>query len=88
VEESKTEATSSITGKKYYVIIGAYKRRSNFDNALSYLKDKHPCEEIYEDTSLEKKRVGFYAGDNYHQALEKLTEARKDQQDYWLLVKR
>jgi cell division septation protein DedD len=88
IEESKTENITTPTGKKYYVIIGAYKRRANFQNALAYLKDRHPNDEIYEDTSLEKKRVGFYAGDNYQQALDKLNEARKDQQDYWLLVKR
>jgi len=76
------------SGKKYYIIIGSFKRRDNFYNAAAYLKDKHPGDEIYEDSSLESKRVGFYAGDNYEVALEKLKEARKDQQDYWLLVKR
>lgn len=88
VEEPKTETGPSTVGKKYYVIIGAYKRRANFQNAVSYLKDRHPNEEIYEDTSLEKKRIGFYAGSTYEEALEKLKEARKDQQDYWLLVKK
>lgn len=87
VEEPKSEASAS-GGKKYYVIIGAYKRRANFYNAAAYLKDKHPNEEIYEDTSLEKSRIGFYAGSTYQEAMAKLTEARKDQQDYWLLVKR
>jgi cell division septation protein DedD len=86
VEETQTSSSSA--GKKYYIIIGAFKRRANFDNAAAYLKDKHPTEELYEDTSLEKRRIGFYAGDNYQQACEKLKEARKDQQDYWLLVKR
>jgi cell division septation protein DedD len=86
VEE--TQAGSPSASKKYYIIIGAFKRRTNFDNAATYLKDKHPTEELYEDTSLEKRRIGFYAGDNYQQACEKLKEARKDQQDYWLLVKR
>lgn len=88
VEEAKSETSSSISGKKYYVIIGAYKRRANFYNAASYLKSKHPGEEIYEDTSLEKSRIGFYAGSTYQEAMAKLTEARKDQQDYWLLVKK
>ncbi len=87
VEEPATEVRST-AGKKYYVIIGAFKRRDNFKNAETYLKDKHPGETIYEDTSLEKKRIGFYAGDNYSEACEKLKEARKDQQDYWLLVKK
>jgi len=85
VEAPKTEARTP-TGRKYYVIIGAFKRHTNFQNALAYLKEKHPGEEIYEDTSLENKRIGFYAGDTYHEAYEKLKEARKDQQDYWLLV--
>lgn len=85
VEEKQTSSSSA--GIKYYIIIGAFKKRANFDNAAAYLKDKHPTEELYEDTSLEKRRIGFYAGDNYQQACEKLKEARKDQQDYWLLVK-
>jgi cell division septation protein DedD len=80
--------TKPRAGKKYYVIIGSFKRRANFQNAVSYLHDRHPNEEILEDTSLDKKRVGFYAGDTYEEALAKLKEARKDQQDYWLLVKR
>ena len=88
VEEAKTETGTSTGGKKYYVIIGAFKRRANFQNAESYLKSKHPDQDIYEDTSLEKKRIGFYAGSTYQEALDKLQEARKDQQDYWLLVKR
>jgi len=86
-EESKADIAAP-GGKKYYIIIGSFKRRANFQNAVSYLKDKHPGEEIFEDTSMEHKRVGFYAGASYRDALEKLKEARKDQQDYWLLVKK
>jgi hypothetical protein len=88
VIEASAPDVRPTTGKKYYIIIGSFKRRDNFYNAAAYLKDKHPGDEIYEDSSLENKRVGFYAGDNYELALEKLKEARKDQQDYWLLVKR
>ena len=87
VEETHT-STQSSTAPKYYVIIGAFQKRLNFQNAEAYLKSKHAAEDIYEDTSLEKKRIGFYAGDNYQQACQKLSEARKDQQDYWLLMKR
>jgi cell division septation protein DedD len=88
VVATEPSGVASATGKKYYVIIGAYERRANFRNAEAYLRDKHPNEELYEDTSLEKKRIGFYAGDNYEEALTKLQEARKDRQDYWLLVKK
>jgi hypothetical protein len=85
--ESSAGAVNS-TGKKYYIIIGAFRRHDHLTNALAYLKDKHPGEEVYEDTSLENKRIGFYAGDNYQLACAKLNEARKDQQDFWLLVKK
>ena len=88
ITESSSSDVKPETGKRYYIIIGSFKRRDNFYNAAAYLKDKHPGDEIYEDSSLESKRVGFYAGNNYEEALEKLKEARKDQQDYWLLVKR
>ena len=88
VEEPKTDVSPATGHKKYYVIIGAFKRRANLQSAVDYLKERHPNEEIYEDTSLEKKRVGFYAGETYEEALAKLKDARKDQQDYWLLVKR
>jgi cell division septation protein DedD len=88
VIEEHSENINTATGKKYYIIIGSFKKRANFQNAAAYLKDKHPNDELFEDTSLESKRVGFYAGDNYQAALDKLKEARKDQQDYWLIVKR
>ncbi len=76
------------TGKKYYVIIGVYREQANIDNAMAYLHDKHPGEEIYEDSFSHTKRIGFYAGDDYLQACAKLHEAKKDQQDDWLLVKK
>jgi len=78
----------STTGKKYYVIIGVFREQANIDNALAYLHDNHAGEEIYEDSFSNTKRIGFYAGDDYLQACTKLHQAKKDQQDDWLLVKK
>jgi hypothetical protein len=86
--EEPAPAVRSTTGRKYYIIIGAFRKHANLQNALAYLKEKHPGEAIYEDTSIENKRIGFYAGDSYQEASVKLKEARKDQQDSWLLVKK
>ena len=80
--------TKPSTGRKYYVIIGVFREQANVDNAMAYLHDKHPGEEIYEDSFSNTKRIGFYVGDDYLQACAKLHDAKKDQQDDWLLVKK
>lgn len=77
-----------VAGLKYYIIIGAFKKRENFTNAEAYVKARFPDNELYEDTSLEKKRIGIFAADNYQDAVARLNEARKDGQDYWLLARR
>ncbi len=87
-----TDAKSASTtiphgGKKYYVIIGSFKKSSNIEAAKAALQTSHPGSEVMEDTSSDLVRVGFYAGQDYSEAQAKLSEARKQNSGYWLLVK-
>ena len=83
----KAEAIST-GGMKYYIIVGAFRDQTNIDHAIADLKQKHPGEEIYEESSSRIKRVGIYVGDDYQSAIEKLKETRKDQPQSWLLKKK
>ena len=83
----KTEAISP-GGGKYYIIVGAFRDQANFEHAVADLKQKHPNEQIYEESSSRIKRVGISVGDDYQSAMEKLKETRKDQPQSWLLTKK
>jgi hypothetical protein len=76
------------SGRKYYVMVGAYQKPENLINAQARLRARFPDAERYEDTSHDAlMRIGFYAAGNYREALVKLQEARKDDSTYWLLVR-
>jgi cell division septation protein DedD len=84
-EPAKAEIPA--TGRKFYIMIGAYQKPENLQNAELQLQSRFPDAARYEDTSPAMVRIGFYAADNYTQALAKLKEARNDDPTYWLLVK-
>lgn len=88
-QETTNTGVSSPTGRKYYVIIGAFHEARNLRHAEQFLKEKHPSELPFEDSSAspEFTRIGFYAGDSYLDAFKKLKEARQDDTAYWLLVR-
>jgi hypothetical protein len=82
------QGRSSVKGRKYYVMIGAYQKSENLANAQARLQERFPNAERYEDTSHDAlMRIGFYAANNYREAFAKLQEARKDDSTYWLLVR-
>ena len=80
-------AIPSSSGKKYYIMVGAYQKPENLERAQQLLQNRFPDAQRYEDTSPAMVRIGFYAADSYHAAYAKLQEARKDDITYWLLVK-
>ena len=84
--ETTNTGVVSPTGRKYYVIIGAYHEPKNLHRAETYLGEHYPTVAQFEDTTPSWVRIGFYAGDSYREAFQKLQEARKDDQAYWLLV--
>lgn len=85
--ETTSTGVSSATGKKYYVIIGSFHEPRNLHNAEAFLREHHPSDAPFEDTTPDWVRIGFYAGDTYREAFQKLQEARHDDQAYWLLVR-
>jgi hypothetical protein len=86
--ETINTGVSSPTGKRYYVIIGAFHEPENLHRAESFLTEHYPAEQQFEDTNPAMVRIGFYVGDTYRDAFRKLQNARKDDQEYWLLVRR
>jgi nucleoid DNA-binding protein len=85
--ETTNTGVSSTTGRKYYVIIGSFHEPKNLHHAEDYLRERHPSEQPFEDTTPDWVRIGFYAGDTYAEAFKKLQEARRDDQKSWLLVR-
>ena len=87
IDTKTASATAPHSGKKYYVIIGSFKKSKNIEAAKAALQSSHPGSEVMEDTSSDLVRVGFYAGQDYQAAQAKLSDARKQDDSYWLLVK-
>ncbi|MBS1623198.1 MAG: hypothetical protein JST83_04225 [Bacteroidetes bacterium] len=86
--ETTNTGVQSTTGRKYYVIIGSFHEPHNLHRAEAFLKDHHPDKQQFEDTTPDWIRIGFYAGDTYAEAFQKLKDARQADSSYWLLVRK
>lgn len=86
--ETTNTGVQSTTGRKYYVIIGSFHEQQNLHRAEAFLKGHHPDKQQFEDTTPDWIRIGFYAGDTYAEAMQKLKDARQDDSSYWLLVRK
>ena len=75
-------------GSRFYVIIGAYKNPEHLYNAETNFGQMYPNETQFEDTAGAVIRIGFYAGDSYDAAAQKLQEAKLRDHGSWLLVRK
>jgi hypothetical protein len=84
---STTDAVAAHPAKGYYIITGAFAEENNVEIAQQHLLEKHPASELFVERGRRLTKVGFYAGDNYAIALEKLRTARAEDASYWMLHK-
>jgi hypothetical protein len=87
IASSSNNTPANSNGPVYYIIIGAFADPKNVIAAKERLQQRFPNSIIFEERGKRLTRLGYSVGNIEQLAEQKLTEAKVEDQSYWLMKK-